>query len=157
MHIARIIASACYTFILLIGSAIAQTDLFDQNDPYAHFDTPWLAIETKCPADNASIYEEVRRNVLGETMKNTATYRDNSMITLFHIIKRPGLDDSTWVFDFIANKRIDGGTGPDTVTLSNFMRIAVDKGMRHYCLSEGEERIAAREEIAGNRRKFGIR
>jgi hypothetical protein len=48
-------------------------------------------------------------------------------------------------------------TDPDVLTFVNVVRDDLEKAMRHFCLSEGAERIAADKEIAENRRIFGIR
>jgi hypothetical protein len=161
MRTALIIASAYCASVLLSGSAIAQTVNRGEWDsqPTVPGAPPWLAVEIKCPAGNASIFERVRRNVLGGTEKFTVTYRNGSVSKYSATVTKSGRETTIHV-EFLANGTLFNGevtTDAFTLAVANNFRNSIDKAMWHYCLSESEERIALGKEIAENRRMFGIR
>jgi hypothetical protein len=155
MHIALRIASACCASVVLSGSAVAQTDR----------PVPWFVVEVKCPADNAGVYESVSLNVIGKTKMMTAHFANNRVIKYSVKIDTPERKDShPFNVEYTADGLVlssegDGQleTSSAVIEFSNRYRDQLDQHLRHYCLSEGDERIAAGKEIAENRQKFGIR
>jgi hypothetical protein len=140
MKIVNPVLAAGYVFALTIAGANAQTD--PRNE--------WHAVQVKCPAANGGVLETLKQRELGEAHTQVIQVRYQNGSAINFKIQNPGSSSPTISVNLLTED------DPNARNFANLFLDRAEKDLRHFCLSEGEERIAADKEIAENRRKFGI-
>jgi hypothetical protein len=141
MHIVHIISSAYCASVLLSAVAHAQTDPRKE----------WHAVQVKCPADNGDVLETLKHRELGEVLTQLIQVRYQNGSAINVTIENPGSSAPRISVNLVTEDRAGARW------YANLVLGWAEKDLRHFCLSQGDERIAAEKEITENRRKFGIR